>query len=115
MGNARNVAKVVAADGDVAAEVAEVADGTVGIMKAIKGCKSPQCILKLGVFGGLFKIFGNSLDSAEAQKAMKYSEWTIGVYMNSKKVLGIPKIIKGFFGAAIKNLPKTAGKSAQLA
>merc|ERR1711874_819112 len=57
-----------------------VGKATGGILKHLKKCTSPKCIITAGFFGGIFKLFGNTIGDREAQRAMKYTEWTVKLY-----------------------------------
>ena len=84
------------ASGDGASvQVRNVNTASKNLVKLAKGCNGKaSCLLSSGLLEGVFKIFGNSLDSAEAQRNFKYAEWSMGTYAKAEQILMFPKKIK---------------------
>ena len=91
-------------DGGASVNVRNVATASKNLVKLAKGCNGKAtCLLSNGLLGGVFKIFGSSLDSAEAQRTFKYAEWAMGAYASAEKILTFPKVIKTALAKSVGN------------
>merc|ERR1711874_63163 len=67
-------------------------------------CGEPKCVLKFGLFGGLFKSLGSTATSPELQKAITVIEHGMTTYFTSKNVATLPSTILDVLDDGVKKM-----------
>merc|ERR1719309_176516 len=84
-----------------------VAQGVQFVNGKIGACGDPKCIIRAGVFGGIFKKLGSTASSDEANKAVAVIEYAMSTYENINSVYKLPQDLLDTLDGGITNLMKS--------